>query len=154
MSRDPPLGRFCCGPNCFCPPHVDKIRDRFVPCDIISTPHNYQITRSFIFRSIWAAWKRVDGLVHWKMLGNRLSLDMAKRQIWSWKQEGTCISNLPRFQERRLSRKHIFLWRDLSDFNARFLEKLVNHGSGIRFVFYKPTLFCGNHWDYSSKGSF
>jgi hypothetical protein len=98
--------------------HVGRVKGQFDLCDIISTPHNFHISGSFIFRSIWTAWRRVAGLVHWKWSGSRSGWDLARRPIWSWKQEGTCISDLPCFQARRLSRNNIFFWRDLWDSNA------------------------------------
>jgi hypothetical protein len=41
--------------------HTNKVKGQFDLCDIISTPHNFHISRSFIFRSIWTTWKRIAG---------------------------------------------------------------------------------------------
>ena len=47
--------------------HVGKFRGSFGLCNIIST-HNLQISRSFIFKCVWAAWKMVVGLACWHMI--------------------------------------------------------------------------------------
>jgi hypothetical protein len=52
--------------------HVGKIKGQFGLCDILFLPHNFQIAGSFIFRSIWAAWRKVASLVHWQMSGSEL----------------------------------------------------------------------------------
>jgi hypothetical protein len=39
--------------------------------------------------------------------------------IWSWLNQGQCISECPRFQVHRLSKKGVFFWRYLWDFASR-----------------------------------
>jgi len=99
--------------------HVDKVKGEFSLCDIISAPHYFHIVGSFIFKSILSAWIQVASLVCSKLVGSRLGWDLANIPIWSWKIEGTCISHVSRFEARMLSKKKIFLWRNLWDFRSR-----------------------------------
>ena len=99
-------------------PHVSNIIAKFGICEIIFSPHYFQIAGSFIFQSIWTIWKKVSILVHWQMSSSRVGWDLAKRIIWSQKQEGTCIFGLPNFLARRFSRKNIYFQRYLWDFNV------------------------------------
>lgn len=75
--------------------HVGKVRGWFDLCDIISSPQNYQVAISLIFKSIWMAWRHVAKLLRWKMSGNILGWDLINRPIWSWNVQGTSISNFP-----------------------------------------------------------
>ena len=96
--------------------HVSKAIGQLDLCDIISTSENFQLVGSFIFKIIWISHRQMDGLVHWKMPGSSSRWDLANRPIWRWKMQGTCISNLPRFQARMFSKNKLFIWRDLWGF--------------------------------------
>jgi hypothetical protein len=52
-------------------------------CDIILVPHQFHISCTFIFMSIWSTWRKVVGLVKWQMVGSPIGWDLAKHPIWS-----------------------------------------------------------------------
>jgi hypothetical protein len=45
--------------------HISNIRGSFILHDIISTPHSFQVSISFIIISISPSWRKVVGLVWW-----------------------------------------------------------------------------------------
>jgi hypothetical protein len=89
--------------------HVGKIRGLFGLCDILST-HIISRLQALLFSGVfgqpggrWQVW--FVGRCQVAELGGT----WPRRPIWSWKLEGTCVSDLPCFQARRLSREDLFL---------------------------------------------
>lgn len=105
----------------------------FGSCDIISMPHLFQVSSSFIFQNIWAAWKAMAGLVHWSWEGSKASWNLSCHSIWSWRLQSQCVVDIPHFQARKLSRKDIFFWGELVGFHLALLKGLVYSWSGVRF---------------------
>jgi hypothetical protein len=64
--------------------HVSRVKGQFDLCDIMSTPHNFHISGSLIFKSIWVALRRVADLARWKWSGSTSVWDLTKSLIWSW----------------------------------------------------------------------
>lgn len=50
--------------------HSGRIKGTFDLCGIISSSHSFHVLGSFIFKSIWGAWKKVASLVQWHFLGS------------------------------------------------------------------------------------
>jgi hypothetical protein len=52
--------------------HIHRIRGFFGLCDIISAPHSFEVSGSFLIRGLWVAWGKVAGLVQWKMSSSQV----------------------------------------------------------------------------------
>jgi hypothetical protein len=99
-----------------------KVWGEFGLSDILSSSHLFRIFGSFLCKGTWEAWKFVSPLVKWNFSVCLAGWDLCWHPIWSWNNRGQCIVEHLQFLARRVSRKVMFLWRDLWDFKTRTLK--------------------------------